>query len=75
MTLNELCINQIAVIEEVIVPEALYLRLRGLGLRIGVSVCVRRCATFNGPIHISIGTTELIMRRDVASFIKIKQIS
>lgn len=41
-------------------------RLSALGLREGVTVQVLRKASFGGPMHVRIGTTELIMRLNEA---------
>ena len=38
-------------------------RLVALGLREGCIVQVLRKASFGGPIHVRVGTTEVIMRR------------
>jgi ferrous iron transport protein A len=38
-------------------------RLSALGLRDGCIVQILRKASFGGPIHVRVGTTEVIMRR------------
>lgn len=38
-------------------------RLAALGLREGCIVQILRKASFGGPIHVRVGTTEVIMRR------------
>lgn len=48
-------------------------RCFALGLRIGADVTVIRKASFNGPIHISLGTTDLVLRVDLASQIVVTQ--
>jgi ferrous iron transport protein A len=37
-------------------------RLAALGLREGVDLHVLRKASFGGPVHVRVGTTEVIMR-------------
>ena len=41
-------------------------RLTALGLREGCQIRVLRKASFGGPLHVRVGTTELIMRRSEA---------
>jgi ferrous iron transport protein A len=42
--------------------QGLYHRLAALGLRAGKTVRLIRRARFGGPLHIRIGTTDLILR-------------
>ena len=51
--------------------EELSRRINALGIRIGATVIVLRKATFNGPIHIGVGTTELMMRVTQAKLIDV----
>ena len=47
-------------------------RLSALGLRVGEMIEVVRRAPFAGPLHLRIGTTDVIMRRqDAASIVVI----
>lgn len=46
-------------------------RLSALGLRVGQLVEVIRRAPFAGPLHLRIGTTDVIMRRQDAASILI----
>lgn len=46
----------------VVASEELYQRLLALGLRIGRSVRLLRRARFGGPLHVRVGTTELMLR-------------
>lgn len=47
-------------------------RLSALGLRVGELIEVVRRAPFAGPLHLRIGTTDVIMRRqDAASIVVI----
>jgi ferrous iron transport protein A len=41
-------------------------RLAALGMRGGATVQVLRKASFGGPVHVRIGTTEVIMRLNEA---------
>lgn len=41
-------------------------RLVALGLRQGCTVQVLRKASFGGPVHVRVGTTEVIMRLNEA---------
>jgi ferrous iron transport protein A len=64
--------GQIAVIQKVAVDEALYQRLAALGFRAGKSVALIRRASFNGPLQVRVGNTDIILRRSEAHRIKIK---
>ena len=46
-------------------------RLNAMGLRRGKEITVLRQAQFQGPFHIMIDTTELMIREHEASLIKI----
>ena len=64
--------GQIAIIQKVAVDEALYQRLAALGFRAGKSVALIRRASFNGPLQVRVGNTDIILRRSEAHRIKIK---
>ena len=64
--------GQIATIQNVAVDEALYQRLAALGFRVGKSVAVIRRASFNGPLQVRVGNTDIILRRSEAHRIRIK---
>jgi ferrous iron transport protein A len=64
--------GQIAIIQKVAVDEALYQRLAALGFRAGKSVTLIRRASFNGPLQVRVGNTDIILRRREAHRIKIK---
>ena len=51
--------------------EALHRRLAALGLRVGRAVQVVRRARFGGPLHIRIGTTDLMVRCREAEHIEV----
>jgi ferrous iron transport protein A len=65
--------GQIAIIQKVAVDEALYQRLAALGFRAGKSVALIRRASFNGPLQVRVGNTDIILRRSEAHRIKIKK--
>ena len=46
-------------------------RLGALGLRVGEMIEVVRRAPFAGPLHLRIGTTDVIMRRQDAAGITV----
>jgi ferrous iron transport protein A len=47
-------------------------RLQALGFRIGKEISIVRKAWLGGPLHVRIGTTELIMRRRDARAIRVQ---
>ena len=59
------CIAQLDVDQE------LRQRLMALGLRIGKTVEVIRRGVFGGPLHVRVGTTEVILRRKEAAHIRV----
>jgi ferrous iron transport protein A len=62
MHLNTLKPGQQAVVSAIKAEQALYQRLTALGFRPGKRLCVMRQAAFNGPLHIRIGTTDVMIR-------------
>lgn len=53
------------------VEQSLYQRLMALGFRIGKEVKVMRKASFSGPLHVRIGSTDIILRESEAKLIQI----
>ena len=51
--------------------EALYHRLAALGLRVGKRVRLLRRAPLGGPLHISLGMTEIMLRPHEARCVRI----
>lgn len=47
-------------------------RMAGLGLRPGNTIEVIRVAPFNGPMHIRVGHTDLMLRRTEAAHISVR---
>lgn len=70
-TLNHLANGASARVVSLNVANDLRLRLAALGLRQGQSVCVLRRASMGGPLHIQVGTTEIMLRRQDAARIGI----
>ena len=65
-TLEGLHVGETARISALHVESDLHKRFAALGLRPGNWVRVLRSASLGGPMHLRIGTTELILRRYVA---------
>ena len=55
-----------ATISAVRADEALGLRLAAMGFRIGRRVRMIRKGAFAGPLHVRLGTTDVILRRSQA---------
>ncbi len=51
----------------------LYRRLAALGLRVGKRVRILRRGRFAGPLHIRVGTTDLMMRTSDACCIQVQR--
>lgn len=47
-------------------------RLQALGFRIGKQISIVRKAWLGGPLHVRIGTTEIVMRRRDARSIQVQ---
>lgn len=60
-----------AVIAAVHAADGLYQRLTALGFRRGQGIEVIRRAAFRGPLHVRIGTTDVIIRGADASCIHV----
>ncbi|MGD0073855.1 MAG: FeoA family protein [Candidatus Binataceae bacterium] len=65
--LSLLAPGQTATIGAIEAEGPLFARMAALGLRIGRTISVIRRARMNGPIHIRIGTTDLILRLSEAA--------
>ncbi|MBF2063524.1 MAG: ferrous iron transport protein A [Calothrix sp. C42_A2020_038] len=63
------------IITELSAEACLQQRLLALGFRVGRKITMLRKAPFNGPVHIRIGTTEVMLRRRDALFIHVMKIS
>ena len=73
--LSQLQIGQRAFISAIEAEESLFHRLSALGFRVGKPLSIIRRANFNGPLHIRLGTTDVILRSTEASRIQISALS
>jgi ferrous iron transport protein A len=69
--LSQLQIGQPAVITAIEAEESLFHRLSALGFRVGKPLSIMRRANFNGPLHVRLGTTDVILRNADAARIQI----
>lgn len=69
--LSELKIGQNATISAIEADEYLFHRLAALGFRVGKPLSIIRRANFNGPLHVRLGTTDVILRDIEATRIRI----
>ena len=69
LTLERLASGESASVMAINVDDELKKRFFALGLKEGSHVRVLRCAKFGGPIHLRVGTSELILRLKEASCI------
>jgi ferrous iron transport protein A len=53
------------------IDQPLIQRLVALGFRVGKQIKVMRKASFNGPLHVRIGSTDIIIRESEAKLIQI----
>ncbi len=58
--LSELTIGQMGIIEDVEAEEHFRQRLQSLGFRIGKEVRLIRQALFGGPLHVRIGSVNVL---------------
>lgn len=75
MQLNALKPGDTAIIDGIQAEPALAQRLNALGFRDGKRVQVVRQAAFNGPLHIRIGSTDVIIRVQDAQAIRLRDSS
>jgi len=69
--LSQLKIGQHAIISAIEAEETLFHRLSALGFRVGKPLSLIRRANFNGPLHVRLGTTDVILRSTEAARIHI----
>lgn len=72
MQLNALKPGESAIIDAIEAEQALVQRLNALGFRPGKQVQVIRQAAFDGPLHIRIGSTDVVMRLQDAQAIHLQ---
>ena len=75
MNLSLLEPDHVGIIEEIKTDEGLEQRLQALGFRPGREVTLIRRAWFAGPLHVRIGTTEVMVRRHEAEQIYLRNIT
>jgi ferrous iron transport protein A len=71
-TLSVLKTGQTATIMAIHVDSAFRYRLNALGFKIGKPLSVLRTAPFNGPLHLRLGNTEVMIRKDDAAMIEVE---
>lgn len=69
--LNQLSTGQTGTIASIHAEQGLYQRLNALGFRVGKTIQLIRRANFNGPLHVRIGSTDIIMRDSDAKNIQL----
>jgi ferrous iron transport protein A len=69
--LSQLETGQHAVISAIEAEESLFHRLSALGFRVGKPLSIMRRANFNGPLHVRLGTTDIILRNIDAARIQV----
>ncbi|MDP3678619.1 MAG: FeoA family protein [Methylotenera sp.] len=69
--LSQLETGQYAVISAIEAEESLFHRLSALGFRVGKPLSIIRRANFNGPLHVRLGTTDIILRITDAARIRV----
>lgn len=72
-SLDSLKPGEFATIRAITAEEGLHQRLNALGFRIGKRIELIRRARFQGPLHVRIGTTDVILRSAEAHRIQISQ--
>jgi ferrous iron transport protein A len=72
--LSQLKAGQRAIISAIEADESLFHRLSALGFRVGKPLSIMRRASFNGPLHVRLGTTDVILRVKEADRIQINAI-
>mgnify|MGYP002737861122 CR=1 FL=1 len=71
LLLRQLATGESATIVRLDVDQELQKRLVALGMRVGKAIKVIRRAAFGGPMHVRIGTTEIILRTAEAALISV----
>lgn len=73
-TLSSLKVGEVAVIADLLAEPGLHQRLLALGIRPGRHISLLRKAGFSGPLHLRVGTTELMLRHQDAHQIHIQNL-
>jgi len=74
LPLSQLPLGQNATISAIEADESLFHRLSALGFRVGKPLSIIRQANFNGPLHVRLGTTDVILRTIDASRIRVNSL-
>lgn len=69
--LNSLNPGDFATINAIDAELSLSQRLLAMGFRVGKKIELVRRASFNGPLHVRIGSTDVILRESEAKLIQI----
>lgn len=75
MQLTHLAPGEDAIITAVSVEESLQHRLTALGFKMGKKISMIRRASFNGPLHVRLLTTDVMIRQSDAMNIEISPIA
>ena len=70
-TLSSLIAGQTGTVQALHADSGFQFRLNALGFRIGKQVQVVRFAPFNGPLHLKLGNTEVMLRQQDADNIEV----
>ncbi|MEC5216621.1 ferrous iron transport protein A [Actimicrobium sp. GrIS 1.19] len=70
-SLTTLRVGEFATIAGLNAQNELYLRLTAMGFRIGKQVQLLRSAAFSGPLHVRIGTTDIMLRRSEGKLVEV----
>jgi len=70
--LSSLAIGQSATVHALHVDAGFMHRLNAMGFRIGKPLELVRVAPFNGPLHLKLGNTEVMLRQQDAAQIEVK---
>lgn len=62
LLLSQLATGELADISAIEADESLFHRLSALGFRVGKPIQIIRRANFKGPLHVRLGTTDVILR-------------
>mgnify|MGYP000114211142 CR=1 FL=1 len=63
--------GQSATVQAIHVDSGFQFRLNALGFRIGKPLELIRIAPFNGPLHLKLGSTEVMLRQQDAANIEV----
>ena len=70
--LSDLKPGEKGIIQTIHAEQGLHQRLNALGFRIGKKIELIRRASFNGPLHVRIGATDIILRSIEAQRIQLQ---